>query len=203
MLSNTELDPRYPIALLLSISKQKTFESLGTKTGVSGDKIARIVDSGAVTMQELIVVALKAFRNKKFYIVVDDTLILKLYSRNIPGACDNYSSSGRSIERSLCSVVAVLTDGNIAIPVEQSIWTSEEFFRTAKQKLGLSDYLSRKLERQKNHIKSVFAAYSVAQLELIKRKSKNVEEAIKSIKLRNLKNPNYSNERFRETFRHV
>jgi hypothetical protein len=338
MLSKTEQNLKYPIALLLSSQKRKTFESLGIETGVSGDTISRLVSSGAANIEELIEVAKEMFGRKKFYLVIDDTLILKLYSRDIPGTSDNYSSSGRSIERSICSVVAVLTDGDIAIPIEQSIWVSrefkavdykkktelaqeliaqvlrltnfriaildglfatkemmrwlntnkvpfemrfhsnrvierngkrykirespfvalkrgrtrrtvqafwhginlhftalrrqlkngdfttvfqvsnfkatarehvkiygyrwviEKFFRTAKQKLGLNDCQSRKLDKQINHIKCVFAAYTIAQFERAQRRYKNVEEAIKSIKERNLKKSNYANERSREVF---
>ena len=79
-------------------------------------------------------------------------------------------------------------------------WKIEKFFRTAKQKLGLNDCQSRKLERQKGHIFHVFIAYSIAQYERVRKKYKNVEDAITSIKIRNLKQQNYAISRFRQIF---
>lgn len=341
MISKTERNITYPIALLLSTAKRKTFESLGAETGISGDTISRLATNNATTVQDLIHAAKKIFLRKKLYLLIDDTLILKTYSRLIEGTSDNYNSSDGNTYRSLNSVVAMLTDGITAIPIDQKIWTSrefnknaymkkwelaqqlilelqnhismqavimdglyavaafiewldenkmsfemrfhsnrviekngqrwqikhsplfklrrgttertirafwrgtnlyftalkrrlangdftivfqvsnfkasvkqhvqlygyrwniEKFFRTAKQKLGLNDCQSRKLERQEGHIFNVFAAYTVAQYERTKQKLKNVEEAIKSIKLRNMKRPTYSFLRFREIFRYV
>jgi len=122
----TERKLTYPIALLLSIAKRKTFEELAKEPGVSGDTMARLVLESPITMEELIHFAKKIFR-KKIYLLLDDTLILKIFSQKIEGACDNYCSSDRRTCRSLCSVVAVLTDGNVAIPVTQKIWISREF----------------------------------------------------------------------------
>lgn len=71
-------------------------------------------------------------------------------------------------------------------------WNIEKFFRTAKQYLGLNDCQSRKIERQKGHVLQVFIAYALAQYERVKSKLKNVETAIKSIKLQNSRQSNYA-----------
>ncbi len=341
MISKTERKLAYPTALILSNSKRKTFESLGLELEVSGDTISRLVTENVAGINDFIRIAQNIFCRKKVYLLIDDTLILKVYSRFIEGTSDNYSSSDKRVYRSLNSVVAMITDGITAIPISQEIWTSrefdkkkykkkwelaqqlileirqhislgaaimdglyavaefmkwleenqilfeirfhsnrviekngqrfqikknpffklrrgrihqtiraswksmnlyftalkrqlsngefttvfqvsnfkasarehvklygyrwniEKFFRTAKQKLGLNDCQSRKLDRQKGHIVNVFIAYIVAQYERVKQKLRNVEMAIKSIISRNLKNSNYAIQRSREIFRHV
>lgn len=338
MFNKIEHKKYYSISLLLSTKKRKNFESLGLESGISGDKIAQLVTDNAITANDLIALAQRMFGRKKVYLLIDDTLILKTYSRVIEGTSDNYSSSEKRMYRSFCSVVAMLTDGITAIPIDQQIWTSKEFtsseykrkwelaqdlilylkqkidikcvildglyavdefikwlneqevffemrfhsnrviskngvkaqikkhsalrlmrgrsrrtikafwketplyftalkrqlangyfttvfqvsnfkanssehvklygyrwniekfFRTAKQYLGLNDCQSRKIERQKGHVLQVFIAYALAQYERVKSKLKNVETAIKSIKLQNSRQSNYAINRLRGIF---
>ncbi len=117
----------YPITLLLSSSIKKTFDSLGREISISGDSITRILMSNAIIPDDLLSFCKLIFGNKAVYLIVDDTLIKKIYSRLIEGACDNYDSSNRQHYRSLCSVVAMVTDGETAIPVDQKLWFSEEY----------------------------------------------------------------------------
>lgn len=51
----------------------------------------------------------------------------RISSKVIEGTCDNYDSGDRRSYRSLCSIVAVVTDGKYAIPIDQSLWISSEF----------------------------------------------------------------------------
>jgi hypothetical protein len=332
---------RYSLALLLSTAKRKTFEALGRNMEVSGDTMGRIVTRSVVTIEGLIDLAKTVFGNKQLYLLADDTQILKIFSRYIEGTCDHYDSSDRKRKRSICSITAMLTDGETAIPIHQLIWTSQEFkqdgehkkkwelaqelirevekhipinmvimdglyatnnmiewltennirfemrfhsnrviekngiksqiryspffklsgrrteqtfraswkgidlyftairrlgpkgffvtfqvsnykasakkhkiiygyrwniekfFRTAKQSLGLNDCQSLKLNKQENHIKQVFFAYSIAQIERVDKKLKNVESAIRTIKLQDSITPKLSFHRFREIFRCV
>ena len=325
----------------MSNSKRKTFESLGPELGLSGDTISRLATCNANSIEQLIDFSQKIFGRKKIYLLMDDTLLLKIYSQCIEGTSDNYSSGDRRQYRSLCSIIGMLTDGLTAIPIDQIIWTSrefcvgqyqkkwelaqqlilnieshisvqaliadglyavqafmvwlnnrginfemrchsnrkivkngsrfqlkecrflylrkgrtektikaqwlemnlfftsfkrllsngrfitvfqvsnfkasakkhvmvygyrwaiEKFFRTAKQKLGLNDCQSRKIERQKGHIVNVFIAYALAQYERIKHKLKNVETAIKSIKLMNSRKLKRALCRFKGIFLHV
>lgn len=79
-------------------------------------------------------------------------------------------------------------------------WNIEKFFRTSKQYLGLNDCQSPKIEKQKKHIFSVFAAYIIALHERKKRKLKNVEEAIKFIRKQSRGLSNYILDKFKEIF---
>ena len=149
MISRTERKLTYPIALLLSSAPRKTFESLGRDIDISGDTISRIVEHNSATAEDLIKIVKAIFKNKRLYLVIDDTLILKMYSKFISGTSDNYDSADRKTYRSLCSVVAMITDGNIAIPVDQLIWTAMEFATdTYKKKWELAQQLIEKMYKE-------------------------------------------------------
>jgi len=127
MLRKTELKLTYPISLLLSTSKRKTCESISSIANLSGDSFCRILQQPIITMTDLVQIAKNIFTNRKLYLVIDDTIISKIYSQSIEGSCDNYNSSSGQTYRSLCSVAAVLTDGKNAIPIGQELWISKKF----------------------------------------------------------------------------
>lgn len=147
MISNkAEQKLAYPISLLLSTAPRKTFEALAKEVETSGDTIARILDRTAATMQDLVAIAKKIFKRKRLYLIIDDSLILKLYSKLIPGTSDNYDSSDCKTYRSLCSVVAMVTDGHTSIPISQEIWTSQEFAQDSyAKKWELAQHLIEKI----------------------------------------------------------
>jgi hypothetical protein len=149
MISETDRKLTYPIALLLSIAKRKTFESLGVVCDTSGDTIARIAECNAATPDDLLKIVKVIFKNKRLYLIIDDTLILKLYSKAIPGTSDNYDSADHKSYRSLCSVVAMITDGHTAIPVDQAIWTAIEFAgKEYKKKCKIAQQLIEKMHHE-------------------------------------------------------
>jgi SRSO17 transposase len=117
----------YPISLISSIPNKKTCESLSEVIGISGDTVLRLLDEYATSLEMLIQLARLHFADKKISLVLDDTIISKIYSKYIEGSCDNYDSAKGIKYRSLCSVTAVLTDGRIAMPIAQELWISEEF----------------------------------------------------------------------------
>jgi len=121
----------YPLSLLLSIPR-KTCEALSDHIGTSGDSVIKMLNKSCRSAKELIS-TIKKITQKKLYLIIDDTIISKIYSKYIEGACDNYSTTTGKTERSLCSVVAMLTDGEIAIPVDQSLWISKEFIGGKKR----------------------------------------------------------------------
>lgn len=127
MNSKTERKITYPIALLLSIPIRKTFEGLSREIDMSGDSICRLVEHHAANSQDLIKIVKTMLKGKRLFLIIDDTLILKIYSKVIQGTSDNYDSSDGKTYRSLCSIVALITDGEIAIPIDQSLWIAKEF----------------------------------------------------------------------------
>jgi hypothetical protein len=142
MIRNAERVLTYPISLLLSTDMKKTCESLGKTIEKSGDSMLRLLHQPIVSMDGLVEIAKKMFVKKNIFLIIDDTLIEKCFSKVIEGTSDNYDSSNKTIYRSLCSIVAMLTDGTIAIPITQSLWTSREFSEdTYKKKYELAQEL--------------------------------------------------------------
>ncbi len=67
----------------------------------------------------------------------------------IEGVWDNYDSSTGTIQRSLCSVVGLLTDGVRALPLDHKLWISKELMLDQyKTKLKLAQELITEI---KNH----------------------------------------------------
>ncbi len=81
MNNKTEQKLTYPIALLLSIPCRKTFESLGKAIDMSGDTISRLVEHKAATFEDLTKIIRTVWKRKKLYLIIDDTLIMKIYSK--------------------------------------------------------------------------------------------------------------------------
>jgi hypothetical protein len=122
---STERNQDYSIALLLSIPN-KNCTGLAEELGISGDTMIRILNEPTETLNQLIA-AFSKLTKKRCYLIIDDTLIEKIYSRWIEGTSDNYSTTDRKQKRSLCTVVAMLTDGEVAIPIDHEMWISGEF----------------------------------------------------------------------------
>ncbi len=57
------------------------------------------------------------FRRDKVEVIIDDTIIGKIYSKYIPCSGDNYDPGTGQTFRSICSVAAMTRDGKFALPV--------------------------------------------------------------------------------------
>src|SRR5580658_5103685 len=105
----------YSIGLLLSnFLSKKTCEALGKLWDKSGDSMLRVLEKKPASYAELMEIAKKFFKKKKLYLILDDTLISKIFSTLIAGTSDNFDSSTSQCYRSLCSITAMLTDGKYA-----------------------------------------------------------------------------------------
>jgi hypothetical protein len=117
----------YPVALLLSNATKKTAEALSKTLDISGDTVLRILEDECITWEDLVALAKQYFGTNKVRIIIDDTLIEKMYSKYIGGSGDNYDPVTKKTYRSICTVVAMLSDGKIAIPVLHALWVEEAF----------------------------------------------------------------------------
>ena len=114
---------RYVYALILSTAKRKTCSAVMDITSLRSDRMLSIIEEEAPTPEILLKLAQKYLNpNFRWYVVVDDTLINKRFSKIIEGAGINYDSATGTHYISLCSVVIMVTDGNIAIPIDQCFW---------------------------------------------------------------------------------
>jgi hypothetical protein len=140
----------YPIALVLSIDIKKTCSSLARTVEISEHKMWRVLGKNSDSATELKELAKRTFRmGKKIYLILDDTLIAKIYSKYIEGSSRNHNSSNNKIEWGLCSIVAMLTDGKIAIPITLRNWMQKEIALTNyKSKADLAKELVEEITKE-------------------------------------------------------
>ncbi len=127
MINNTERRLFYPVALLLSIGSRKSCEILANAIKKNGDLLRRLLKNPPTTLQEFVAIAKELFGFRNVYLIIDDVIILKIYSLLIEGTSDNYDPSTGNTGRSLCAVVGLLTDGISALPISHELWTAKEF----------------------------------------------------------------------------
>jgi hypothetical protein len=89
--------------------------------GKSGDTFCRLLKEKSVTPHALVNIVKNIHFGSSYYLILDDTIIKKTYAIWIKGACNNYDTSNGQIVRSLCSVVAMISNGKRAIPTDQDL----------------------------------------------------------------------------------
>lgn len=109
----------YPILILVSTIGKKSFENLGRLIQVSGDTVYRLLHPAEISFQQSRSIAQSMFAKKKtLYVGIDDTLIKKIYSKMMQGAGMFFDTKvGRQI-MAFRLVIAVITDGKFAIPID-------------------------------------------------------------------------------------
>lgn len=127
----------YCVTMILSTTK-RTCESMAKIANKSGDYMLRTIGDDLIPPGVYVLLAKQFFGNRPLYLIIDDTLISKIYSQKIEGTSDNYDSSRRQICRSLCIVVAMVTDGKRALPIKFSTWIKKEMTDDYKTKSELA-----------------------------------------------------------------
>ena len=172
--------------LLFSPKEKNNFESLGRKAKTSGDTAIRRLQSAEKSLALLGSMIQKVFKNKKkLYLVIDDTLIKKMFSEMIQGTGYFYDSKmGRRIT-AFRLVIGLISDGEIYIPIFLDYLFDQELLeachRRLKQYLGLNDCMSKSFTRHQNHVAATFVAFALAQLDKQKYKLKTPGEAIRRL----------------------
>lgn len=147
MISKTERKIIYPLSLLLSTDR-KTAESLSKTSNISGDTILRILAKDAISPETLAMIAVAFFGTNRLHVIIDDTLIQKMHSTFIEGSGDNYDSSKHQYYRSLCTVVAMVSNGWFALPVTHDFWINKNVLNDAyKTKVQIAKELVEHLAR--------------------------------------------------------
>nr|MBA3752329.1 transposase [Candidatus Dependentiae bacterium] len=106
--------------------RKKTAEALAKTLNKSGDTVLRILKDEGIDTNELICKAQQYFGDNKVNIIIDDTIINKMYSKNIEGTGDIFDPVSKRTFRSLCSIVAMISDGRIALPVLHTLLIKQE-----------------------------------------------------------------------------
>jgi len=117
----------YPVLTLVSTIGKKSFANMGRLIKRSGHSIRRMLNTVSESFYLSGKIAQSLFSNHKhLFLSIDDTLIKKMYAKNMQGAGMFFDTQiGRRI-MAFRLVIGVVTDGKLAIPIGCSYLFSRE-----------------------------------------------------------------------------
>lgn len=132
MLINTIIT--YPLLVILSIGK-KSFENMGKVIRKSGDTVSRLLQPANYSFHYTQTVSQIMFRDKKrLFLIIDDTLVKKIYSRFMQGTGSFFDTKiGRRIT-AYRLVLGMISDGKFVIPINGAYLFSKELIDEMEKK---------------------------------------------------------------------
>jgi SRSO17 transposase len=128
---------------LLKTEGRKVCTSIAETLNTTHDTVYKPFDNAELLIQnargELQSIARDVFGNQPVYLLIDDFVINKQYSKEIEGTDTCYDTSTKHASTGLHSVSAMLTEGNIKIPIDASLFLSKRIGgenRTTKNKIA-------------------------------------------------------------------
>ena len=137
----------YSISLLLSIEKKLTCQAIAKKANKSGETFRNMLKNPPISVQNICEIAKNLFLDEILYLIIDDTLASKEFSQFISGSYDHYDSSNGRCVRSICTVVAMITDGKNAVPIDHKIYQTFEDKSQNKKKTDLAKELIQEISK--------------------------------------------------------
>lgn len=121
---NTILD--YSTAIILSTAK-KSFEALGRAVKKSGDTISRWLCPATESFDCMEEIASHMFEKiDELRLVIDDTTISKIHSKNMEGSMRYYCSKTGRLITAYKLIVVALTDGKYVVPLSCALLFPKE-----------------------------------------------------------------------------
>ena len=122
----------YPVLLITSI--KKSFEALGKAIGKTGKTICRWLKPAHEYYETLLKLSIKKFATKKeLFLIFDETLIRKIYSRLMEGSGSFYDTQLFRRIMAYKLIVAMLTDGSTSLPLATALLFSKELIPNSKE----------------------------------------------------------------------
>jgi Transposase DDE domain len=119
--------------LVLKSTGKKCFSTLGRMVDRSGDTISRILQPAEAIKQTLQQLAVAFFKNnKQLVLIIDDTLIKKIYSQYIEGSGRFYDTKISRKIMSLKMLCMAVTDGRYTLPIDCDFAWDPEIVADAK-----------------------------------------------------------------------
>ena len=137
----------YPFLVLLSIGK-KSFANMGRLMQTSGRVVAKLLQPSNISFDMAHQVCQSIFSDKnKLYLIIDDTLIKKIFATNMRGAGMFYDTKlGRCIN-AFRLVTAMLSDGKYAIPIGCSYLFAKDILELCTERFPSKDDIAKSLTR--------------------------------------------------------
>jgi hypothetical protein len=114
--ANTSLD--YAMLLLMSIGR-KSFSALGRVINRSGKAIAKMLLPWKLYVQYMQHLAVETFKHDyKLFIMIDETLLNKMYSKLMCGTGYFYDTKLRTSYKAYKMIIATVSNGEYTLPLE-------------------------------------------------------------------------------------
>jgi len=122
----------YPVLLITSI--KKSFEALGKMIKRTGKTVSRWLKPACEYYETLLQLSIKKFaKSKELILIIDETLIRKIYSQLMEGSGRFYDTQLFRKITAYKLIVAMLTDGCYAFPLTATFLFSNELVPNAKE----------------------------------------------------------------------
>lgn len=160
MLQKSTILP-YPFLLLLSIGK-KSFENMGRLVNMSGRIIAKALQPAHDSFEASYKICSSVFSSKnKLFLIIDDTLIKKIFASNMRGTCLFYDTKIGRMVNAYKLITAMLSDGNLSIPMSCAFLFSREIVNLCSER-----HLS-KAEIVKSFIRTIIKLFPGIKIVLV------------------------------------
>jgi SRSO17 transposase len=126
MFNQIERNLAYIIPLFRSTGKKNCSNLARTNSKTTAKKLLQFLKESPLSIIDFAKIINLHFAGKLKYLIIDDTIIPKKYSKNIVGSSDNYDHSEKKTYRSICSMAALITDGITGLPIDQKLWVAED-----------------------------------------------------------------------------
>lgn len=138
--------PNYSIALM-STESHKNCVSLAKKIDVTHDSLyeqfKKPLGQNETIKQDILQIAQEQFGGNKVYLLLDDSRISKLHAKDIDGLHFGFDGSTGDTNLGLQMVSALLTDGDIKIPINIEAYITKKISGknyTSKSELAYAIY---------------------------------------------------------------
>ncbi len=143
----------YTIGLILSVEK-KTCVQMGKMLGLAHDVMYRYLAKAGPFLPFFPNVMTRVVnhysKQKEGHLIVDDTVLSKIFSKSIQGVDFIYNTITGRTERGFCLVVLAWTNGEITIPINFRLWFNKSIYPNGKSKTELAISLVEKFHKKIN-----------------------------------------------------
>ena len=144
---NTSTILTYPFLVLLSTGK-KSFKNMGKYIQKSGRVVAKLLQPAETSFEMMHQICRSIFSNKKkLVLIIDDTLIKKIFATNMRGTGMFYDTKLRIALNAFRLMTAMITDGRYAIPIGCSYLFAKELLDLCSEKFSSKDDLAKSFIR--------------------------------------------------------
>jgi len=135
----------YPILAIVSIGR-KNFENMGRSLHKSGDTISRLLESSKINFLQAQKISRILFgKKKKLFIIIDDSLIKKLFAETMQGAGRFFDTKNHCNITAFRIISCLISDGRYSVPIGSSYLFSKELTDLMEESVESKEDIAKRL----------------------------------------------------------